>query len=326
MKKHAKLVTIGIIAVVIVCALAIAFTNYQKEQKAKREAEEAARRAAEAKQAAEEYQAQANAYMEEEKYDEAQNAMEQALAQTPEDEALQQAADELHEKAEEMKGYIATMEQAIAAIEADDAEALDRLQDSENGRQLAEMAEKSGSYIYLPEGGSTGKGIGFYTFSDCSCDQWYYGDYVDGKREGKGIWYYTSSHTEEGKLYKDVYDGEWSNDAPNGKGHQLISLGDEVDTDQKFKVKDGLFYGSYKIKDTLEDGTAVSGKYKLKEGKYVTISDEELEKKNFVVPKEPHLAIAFLRDEAGEIRSCTMIYAKDTTKGVKHFYPSKQEG
>ncbi|MFG6382726.1 MAG: hypothetical protein K1V96_00510, partial [Lachnospiraceae bacterium] len=70
--------------------------------------------------------------------------------------------------------------------------------------------------------------------------------------------------------------------------------------------------------------TEVSGKYKLKKGKYVTISDEELEKNNFVVPKEPHLAIAFLYDEAGELRSCTMVYAEDVTKGVKHFYSGEQ--
>ena len=70
----------------------------------------------------------------------------------------------------------------------------------------------------------------------------------------------------------------------------------------------------------MEDGTEVSGTYQLKKGKYVTISDEELEANNFVVPEKPHLAIAFLYNEAGEIKSCTMVYAKDATKGVKHFY------
>ena len=49
-------------------------------------------------------------------------------------------------------------------------------------------------------------------------------------------------------------------------------------------------------------------------------ADEELEQNNFVVPAEPHLAIAFLYNEAGEIKSCTMVYAEDATRGVKHFY------
>ncbi len=324
MKKQAKFVVIGIIAIAIV-AVGLVVYNTEKRKEAERAAEakriEEEQKAQEAaRQAAGEYQAQANAYMEEGKYDEAQEAIGKALEQTPEDESLAQEAEELNQKAEEMKGYNATMVAAMQAIEADDAEALDKLQDSAEGKALAEMAEKEGSYIYYPEGEGSGKGIGFYTFDDCECDQWYFGDYVQGKREGTGIWYYTSSHTEDGKLYKEVYDGQWKDDAPNGKGHQYIALGDTVDTDKKFKVKNGLFWGTYKIKDTLEDGIKVSGKYKLKKGKYVTISDEELEKNNFVVPKEPHLAIAFLYDEKGEVKSCTMIYAEDATKGVKHFY------
>ncbi len=324
MKKRAKFVVIGILAIAVV-AIGLVVYNTEK-QKAEEQAAEAKRIEEEqkaqeaARKAAEEYQAQANAYMEEKKYDEAKEAMKKALEQTPDNTSLAAEAEELSQKAEELKGYQSTMEAARKAIEEDDAKALDKLQDSEEGKALAKMAEQEGSYIYYLEGEGTGKGIGFYTFEDCECDQWYYGDYVDGKREGKGIWYYASSHTEDGKLYKEVYNGQWKKDKPNGKGRQLIALGDTVDTNQKFKVKNGLFWGTYKIEDTLEDGTKVSGKYKLKKGKYVTISDEELEKNNFEVPKDPHLAIAFLYDGKGEVRSCTMIYAEDATKGVKHFY------
>ncbi len=324
MKNRRKWIVMGIIAIAVVIAGIVVYNN-EKQKAAERAAEakrieeqEKAREAAQ--KAAEEYRAQAQKLLEEGKYDEAQEAMGKALEQTPEDEELAAASEELNQKAEEMKGYNATMEAALAAIQEDDAEALDQLQDSEEGKALEAMAEGEGSYLYFPEGGSgtDGKGIGFYVFEDCSL--WYYGDYVNGKREGKGIWYYTSSHTEDGSLYKEVYQGDWKEDAPNGKGHQYIALGDKVDTDKRFKVKDGLFYGAYKIKDKLEDGTEVSGKYKLKKGKYVTISDEELEQNNFVVPEEPHLAIAFLYDGKGNVRSCTMIYAEDATKGVKQFY------
>ncbi len=274
----------------------------------------------EQKQAAEAYQKEADAYMENEDYIKAQEAMKKALEQLPEDEELQKAAEELDKKAEEIKQYHAIMEAAMTAIETDDAAALDALQEGEERQLLLDKAKDTGSYIYFPEGGTSGIGVGFYTFDDCECDQWYYGDYVEGKREGKGIWYYVSSHTEDGNLYKEVYDGDWSEDAPNGKGHQVIALGDTIDTDQEFKVKNGLFHGTYEMKDTLEDGTEVKGTYQLKKGKYVTISDEELEANNFVVPEEPHLAIAFLYNEAGEVKSCTMVYAEDATKGVKHFY------
>lgn len=274
----------------------------------------------EQREAAEKYQQQAEHYTEGNSYIEAQKAINQALEQTPKDKELQNAAEKINQEADKLRQYNETMAAAIEAIEKDDAEALDKLQMSKEGKALAKLAKEKGKYLYLPDGGSSGKGIGFYVFDDCDCRQWYYGDYKDGKREGSGIWYYVSSHTDDGSLYKEVYDGQWSQDAPNGKGHQLIMLGGKVDTDHKFKVKNGLFYGKYKIEETLEDGTVVTGKYRLKKGKYVTISDEELTANNFEVPSEPHLAIAFLYNEAGELKSCKMVYAEDVTKGVKHFY------
>lgn len=304
MRKHTKFMAAGMASALVLAVSLTGCGGPTEEQK----------------QAAEQYKAEAEAYMKGNEYTKAQKAMEQALEQTPEDEELLAAAEELNRKAEEMEGYNKTMEAARKAIEADDAAALDKLQESPEGQALVKMAKETGTYIYFPEGGDSGTGIGFYTFDGCDCDQWYYGDYKEGKREGNGIWYYASSHTEDKSLYKEVYTGQWSGDAPNGKGHQLVALGDTVDTDQDFDVENGLFYGTYKIKDTLEDGTKVSGKYKLKAGKYVTISDEELKENNFEVPDQPHLAIAFLYDKEGEIKSCTMVYAEDTTKGVKHFY------
>ena len=244
----------------------------------------------------------------------------QKLQQNPKD---KDEAEETNQEITEDNLYRPLMEAAIEAIEANDAEALHELQESEGARILSASVRDGEHYIYFPDGEQSGKGIGFYTFKECSCKQWYYGDYKDGKRHGKGIWFYVSSNTEDGSLYQEVYDGDWKEDVPNGKGHQLIALGDHIDTDKKFKVKNGLFYGTYKIKDKLEDGTVVRGKYKLKKGKYVTISDEELEANNFEVPKGPHLAIAFLNNKEGVVKSCSMVYAEDITKGVKHFYPAE---
>ena len=224
----------------------------------------------------------------------------------------------------EREDYREVMEAARKAIEADDADALDRLQESEEGKALARAAEaeESGSVLYFPDGNEDGDGtgVGFYTFDECDCVQWYYGDYAQGKREGRGIWYYVSSQTEDGSLYQEVYEGDWKGDAPNGKGRQQIRSGGTVEADQEYKVKNGLFYGTYEIRDTLEDGTEVSGSYKLKKGKYETIPDAELEASHFEVPDGPHLAIAFLYDEFGTARSCKFIGAADATKGVKHFY------
>lgn len=244
----------------------------------------------------------------------------QKLQQNPKD---KDQTEETNQEIAKENQYRPLMEAAIEAIEANDAQALYGLQESDDARTLSASVRDGEHYIYFPDGEDSGKGIGFYTFKECSCKQWYYGDYKDGKRQGRGIWYYVSSNTEDGSLYQEVYDGDWKEDAPNGKGRQRIVLGGHVDTDKNFKVKNGLFYGTYKIKDKLEDGTVVRGKYKLKKGKYVTISDEELEANNFEVPKEPHLAIAFLYNEEGVVKSCSMVYAEDITKGVKHFYPAE---
>lgn len=300
MKKNIKLLTAGV-------ALVLAFstiTGCASEEE---------------KEAAAKFQAEAEKYVEGNNYEAAQESMKKALEQTPKDEELQAASEELDAKAEKMNAYSKTMEAAIAAIEADDAQALSELQESDAGKALAEMIGDAGSYIYIPEGSKTGKGIGYYSFEGCDCNQWYYGDYKDGVREGDGTWYFVNINTEDGNLYKEVYTGQWSADKPNGTGHQYIASGETVHTDQDFTVKDGLFYGTYQINDTLEDGTAVTGSYTLTDGKYQTISDEELTANSFAVPTEPHLAIAFLYDGAGAIRSCTMVYAEDVTEGVAHF-------
>lgn len=300
MKKHIKFLITGV-AVMLACATLTGCTSEEERE------------------AAAKYKAEAEKYVEGNNYEAAQKSMKKALEQTPKDEELLKASEELDKKAEEMNAYTKTLEAAIAAIEADDAQALNELQESDAGKALAEMIGDEGSYIYIAEGGKTGKGIGYYSFTDCDCNEWYYGDFKDGIREGNGTWYYVNPDMGDGTLYKEVYTGQWSADKPNGSGHQYIASGDTVHKDQDYTVKDGLFYGTYQINDTLEDGTPVTGSYTLNDGKYQTISDEELIANSFAVPADPHLAIAFLFDGTGAIRSCTMIYAQDVTEGVAHF-------
>lgn len=301
MKKHTRFLIAGGMMLLSMAALTGCTTEEEREAAAK-------------------FQAEADKYVEGNNYEAAQESMKKALEQTPKDKELLAASEELDQKAQEMGAYTKTMEAAITAIEADDAQALVELQESEAGLALAEMIGDAGSYIYIPEGGTTGKGIGYYGYEGCDCNQWYYGDYQEGSREGSGIWYFVSNDMDEGNLYKEVYNGEWSGDKPNGTGHQSVTSGGTVYTDQEFTVKEGLFYGTYQISDTLEDGTQVSGSYTLTDGKYQTISDEELIANSFEVPAEPHLAIAFLYDGSGTIRSCSMIKnVSDTTEGVAHF-------
>lgn len=299
MKKHIKLLLMGMLMASAAMTLAGCASKEEKEAAAK-------------------FRTEADKYAEGNNYKAAQKSMKKALEQTPKDKELQAASDKLAAKAKKMEAYVKVMEDAITAIEAQDDEGLNALQESKEGKALAEMIGEEGSFIYMPKGGKTGKGIGYYSFKGCDCNQWYYGDYKEGIREGNALWYYVNPNIEEGKLYKEVYTGEWSQDKPNGPGHQYISSGEAV-TEKDFTAKDGLFDGTYEIKDTLEDGTEVTGTYTLVNGKYQVIPDEELVANNFAVPDKPHLAIAFLYDESGTIRSCTMIYAKDVTEGAAHF-------
>lgn len=299
MKRHTKFLITGLTAVLMAVTLTGCATKEEKEAAAK-------------------FQAEAEKYTEGNNYEAAQASMKKALKQTPKDKELQAASEELNAKAKKMNSYSKTMEAAIAAIEADNAQALNELQESDTGKALDQKIGEVGSYIYMPKGGKSGKGIGFYSFE--GGNQWYYGDYKDAVREGSGIWYFVNKNTEdEGVNKKEVYTGEWSKDKPNGTGHQYIEYEEKVYKDQDYTVKDGLFYGTYDITDKLEDGTEVTGSYTLKDGKYEVISDEELTANNFAIPEEAHLAIAFLYDAEGNVRSCAMIFEEDATEGVAHF-------
>lgn len=66
--------------------------------------------------------------------------------------------------------------------------------------------------VYIPGGSLTGTGAGVYNLGD-GWYYFYYGDYVDGVRTGKGVSFVRS--------YSDAYEyyeGMWSNDLPNGQG------------------------------------------------------------------------------------------------------------
>ncbi|MEG0962613.1 MAG: hypothetical protein RR139_02385 [Lachnospiraceae bacterium] len=300
MKIRSKLIITAAVAILTAMTLTGCATKEEKEKAAK-------------------FQSEAENYMAGNNYEAATASMKKALEQNPKDKDLQAAAEKLKKKAEKMSGYTKTMQAAISAIEADDAQTLNNLQISKEGKELMELIGNEGSYLYFPNGGNSGKGIGFYSFPNCTCDQWYYGDYTEGSREGNGIWYFVNNNTDDGSLYKEVYTGQWSGDKPNGTGHQLIASGENIYTNQDYQVIDGLFDGNYPINDTLADGTAVTGNYTLTKGKYVVITDEELTANSFAIPEQPHLAISFLYDVTGAIRSCTMVYAENVTEGVSHF-------
>lgn len=98
----------------------------------------------------------------------------------------------------------------------------------------------------------TGTAAGIYPFGEGGY-YFYYGDYVDGQREGYGIYFIS------GDNYYRVFDGNWENDKPNGMGAVLEYYRQgEWDTYGGYYIKtmsgnfkDGLFNGI--VNATIED-------------------------------------------------------------------------
>lgn len=98
----------------------------------------------------------------------------------------------------------------------------------------------------------TGTAAGIYPFGQGGY-YFYYGEYVDGQREGYGIYFIS------GDNYYQVFDGNWENDKPNGMGAVLEYYRQgEWDTYGGYYIKtmagnfkDGVFNGI--VNATIED-------------------------------------------------------------------------
>lgn len=117
-------------------------------------------------------------------------------------------------------------------------------------------------YTYFPEKNDslTGTGIGFYRFHDWDGNvdtsyyenlayySYYYGSYVDGKREGYGVSVFG--------FY--IFKGEWKNDAPNGWGELITHDNDKEDgfaSRMRGNLVDGLWNGTVEYQWYNADGT-----------------------------------------------------------------------
>ena len=110
-------------------------------------------------------------------------------------------------------------------------DAVDYLVRMEKYRYLSQLLAGSADCFYYgdtnAEGIPNGKGIAVY-----AGNQYYYGDFVNGKRSGKGHWYQIFNRKGEyakanNGIYLHTYNGEWKNDLPDGQGQEHISLDDQ---------------------------------------------------------------------------------------------------
>ena len=90
-----------------------------------------------------------------------------------------------------------------------------------------------------------GNWIGVYPGSELLLS-FYYGEMDNGERSGHGVWLVTSTSKSSGSLINHVFEGEWSDDLPNGDG---------VISEMHYDEEDDL-YTCYEYAFTFVDGSA----------------------------------------------------------------------
>lgn len=185
------------------------------------------------------------------------------------------------EKAEKMKPY---MQQVYDLMAAEDYSSLESLFLEIAKLEGIESLLEDGGFIYFPQGSETqtGIGVGIYPLEDWHISYqyedafgnyipvshqfaFYYGEYVDGKRQGKGVsicyaekvimmeWWYECQW---------VFSGEWKNDAPNGYGKVWNIPSDRYSSEKQVfsgNLVNGLWDGEVAWEYTDYDGAYGGG-------------------------------------------------------------------
>ena len=142
----------------------------------------------------------------------------------------------------------AFMKNVYDLMAAEDYEGMHEVDGSEEAKAFVERMEGD-RYIYFPDGKNTlnGTGAGVYQFGEGGY-YFYYGDYVDGERKGKG----TEFLNERADEYW-IFTGAWDQDAPNGEGTETVVGGVSYNSNSRYdKISTGM------LSDGLWDGP-VSG-------------------------------------------------------------------
>lgn len=159
-----------------------------------------------------------------------------------------------------------------------DMQAVDYLLRMDKYRYLSQMLAGTDDYFYYGASDSDGKpdGTGLCVYAG---NQYYYGHFKNGSREGTGFWYQifekdgAYSKANEG-IYSHTYNGDWADDLPNGKGQEHLDIDVQyLDREIITNVIGTFANGYYSGDETLTSldpqsgqknwvGTAVNGTWK----------------------------------------------------------------
>ena len=145
--------------------------------------------------------------------------------------------ESLKQQAAQKQALLITVFEYMSVEDYDSMFDVDGSEDADTVRDILVEQEKT-SYIYIPDadGTYTGTGAGIYLFENGGY-YFYYGDFVDGIREGDG-----SIFMKQDGEYKYIFTGEWKNDAPNGAGN-LYSESEKGTANYSGELIDGLWNG-----------------------------------------------------------------------------------
>ena len=120
----------------------------------------------------------------------------------------------LEQQAAQKQALLITVFDYMSVEDYDSMLDVDGSDEAEAVRDILTEQERT-SCIYIPDddGTHTGTGAGIYLFGNGGY-YFYYGNFVDGIREGNGCIFMKMNGT-----YKYIFTGEWMNDAPNGIGY-----------------------------------------------------------------------------------------------------------
>lgn len=141
---------------------------------------------------------------------------------------------------------------------------LERLQ------KVSEELEGKNKFYYYGSvdrlGRPSGKGLAVY-----ADNTYYFGEWKEGLRHGKGMWLEVAVYTEENQymnrgVIEHSYNGQWSKDLPNGEGQENFTydydileedmIENECITNVIGGFKDGYYHGEMYIMSTDEKGNS----------------------------------------------------------------------
>ncbi len=102
-------------------------------------------------------------------------------------------------------------------------------------------------FYYIGDTNANGnpEGIGLAVYAD---SQYYYGQWYDGKRNGKGVWFVFYPDYSNYVVTEHMYTGDFKNDMPDGEGQEHFDYNSEYMNEEDFYVQNvigGFVEGYY---------------------------------------------------------------------------------